>query len=196
MRLRHAGGLLAALACVLLAACATGYGPKGRGGDGYSEEQVDARTYIVSFKGNGNTQSETVWSFWIYRCAELTKEKGYAAFSLTPVDKKTSDAGDEAADQARELAQADHPGFIKTRGGGTPIYTYVPGQTVTVTTYNSRGIVTMYNPPYVSGAGLLFRADAILGTLKPFVDAKGQMAAPPRREVLEKAAIVPAKAGA
>ncbi|MBF9263203.1 CC0125/CC1285 family lipoprotein [Paracidovorax cattleyae] len=44
---------------------------------GYIDEKIDETHYRVKFDGNGSTSADRVWNFWLYRCAELTKEKGY-----------------------------------------------------------------------------------------------------------------------
>ena len=184
MRVRAMTWLRIAAISFVLAGCATAYGPRGFTG-GYSDEKVDEQTYMVSFSGNGNTTGDMVWNYWIYRCAELTKEKGFAAFSVIPANKKTSDAGDwnDAGNEAYALA----PGFIKTRGARAPVYIYTPGSTVTV--YGAKGIVKMYNQPFPAEAGLLLSAEVVLATRKPYMDAKGKESAPSRREILEKAVI-------
>lgn len=64
-----------------LAGCATGYGPKDATG-GYSDEKLDESHYRVKFNGNGYASQERVWSFWIYRCAEITGQQGYRVLSI------------------------------------------------------------------------------------------------------------------
>ncbi|HWD28152.1 MAG TPA: hypothetical protein VG387_13360 [Rhizomicrobium sp.] len=81
MKIRHA--LLGAFAALALGACVTPYAPEGITG-GYSETQVDDTTWQVTFAGNGNTTPETVQTFWLYRCAELTLDKGYDGFEVAP----------------------------------------------------------------------------------------------------------------
>ena len=74
--------LLTFLVVLFSTACATSYGPNGVFG-GYSETKVDNNTYIVSFKANSYTSQERVWYFWLFRCAELTREKGSDYFTIT-----------------------------------------------------------------------------------------------------------------
>lgn len=62
--------LLAALS--LTFACATPYQPEGYSG-GYSEIQLSADTFRVSFRGNGYISADAVNLFWLRRCAEITK---------------------------------------------------------------------------------------------------------------------------
>jgi hypothetical protein len=36
----------------------------------------------VSFQGNGLTSQESVQTYWLYRCAGLALEKGFAGFEI------------------------------------------------------------------------------------------------------------------
>jgi hypothetical protein len=70
----------------LLAACATPYQSSLVGalwlGGGYSDEQLADGTWRVRFSGNTETTRETVETYWLYRSAELTLDKGYEGFSV------------------------------------------------------------------------------------------------------------------
>ena len=171
---------------ILLAGCATSYGPSGLTG-GYKEEKVDERTYTVAFYGNGHTSGDTVWNYWIYRCAELTKEKGFTAFTLAPIEKKT--ALKEPQIQYGDFRDENYspPKFIQIKGGGAPSYYYVPGGTIT--TYSAKAIVTMYSQPYPSNVKFLLNPDKVIEALKPYVDSSGKTTAPARREILDGAII-------
>jgi hypothetical protein len=178
-----------AAACLSLAACATPYGPSGFTG-GYSETKIADNVYTVAFNGNGNTSGDTVWNYWIYRCAELTLQKGYSAFTLVRTDKTASSS---AAGGMRTAAwssgqEDDAPGFVPVKGGGAPIYIYTPGYTIT--TYSASAKVTMYREPYAASAGPLLKAQSVIDSLKPFVEKK-ETVGPPRRTVLDKAFIPP-----
>lgn len=77
---------LAALALTLaLTACATPYGSRGMFG-GFSESRLDANTYRVSFQGNGYTSRQTVESYTMLRCAELTTASGFDWFLVLDSD--------------------------------------------------------------------------------------------------------------
>lgn len=76
-------GILLALITVMTG-CTTPYGSMGWKG-GYEDLQLNDNTYRVSFQGNGVTPRETVEIYALYRCAELTVEKGYDHFIV--VDK-------------------------------------------------------------------------------------------------------------
>jgi hypothetical protein len=65
------------IAAVLLglSGCATTYHPNSFTG-GYLDQQIGENTYLVTFKANSFTEVENVQNFLLYRCAELTVQKG------------------------------------------------------------------------------------------------------------------------
>ena len=81
----------AVAAGLALSACetATPYQPLGAGGGegGYSDHQVEANRFTVSFSGNSVTSRETVERYLLYRAAELTLNQGYDWFAA--VDRHT-----------------------------------------------------------------------------------------------------------
>lgn len=71
--------------CVGLGGCtqATPYQPirsASSSQGGYSNEQIEANRFRVSFVGNSMTSRETVETYLLYRAAELTREQGYDWF--------------------------------------------------------------------------------------------------------------------
>jgi hypothetical protein len=80
MRMRISLIALSAAAC-LLASCATAYQPDGVSG-GYSDQVRNGNTAQVSFRGNGMTTPETLHSYLLRRCAEVTLQDGYSYFVL------------------------------------------------------------------------------------------------------------------
>ncbi|OYX29502.1 MAG: hypothetical protein B7Y99_13055 [Caulobacterales bacterium 32-69-10] len=82
----------AATAALALGACttATPYQPLQRGTNvsgGYTERQIEANRWQVSFSGNSLTNRRTVESYLLFRAAELTQQNGYDWFSV--VDRNT-----------------------------------------------------------------------------------------------------------
>lgn len=128
-RSRHARpAWLAAIVAALLAlaSCATAYQPRSLTG-GYQERQLSEARWYVEFFGNGHTKRDTVFGFWLNRCAELTVEKGYDYFVFISKEPRT--------------AQAE-PTIVYTAGkGGAPTYIYVPS--TPVTTWSARGTIEM-----------------------------------------------------
>src|SRR5260370_12391280 len=72
--------IVLSVAC-LLAGCATAYECDGVSG-GYSDQVRDGNIVQVSFRGNGLTTPETLQSFVIRRCAEVTLQDGFNYFVL------------------------------------------------------------------------------------------------------------------
>jgi len=54
---------------------------------GYSDEQIEANRFRVSFRGNSLTSRETVERYLLFRAAELTVQRGFDHFIL--VDRDT-----------------------------------------------------------------------------------------------------------
>jgi hypothetical protein len=82
----------AAAAVLALGACATAtpYQPLQRGSatsGGYSEQQLEANRFQVSFSGNSVTDRRTVETYLLFRAAELTRQQGYDWFAI--VDRQT-----------------------------------------------------------------------------------------------------------
>jgi hypothetical protein len=79
--------LLAACACLSLAACATAtpyqpYAPSGAASGGFSEQKITSDRFRVTFSGNSLTARDTVERYLLYRAAELTVAQGADWFSL------------------------------------------------------------------------------------------------------------------
>lgn len=186
---------LALGAALMAVSCATGYGPNFLTG-GYDDEKVDDTHYRVKFHGNGYASQERVWNFWIYRCAELTKQKGYTYFSL----QKPGAAPEPAPAPAPEPAPApagpkpaayypdggDAPRFIRTRGTSyVPIY--VPG--ARITTWHTDAIVAMFKDPLPEDLVVL-NAQTVLDELAPYVKSNGSATPVSREDLLRRAALV------
>ena len=81
----------AASAALALGACATEttYRPAtGRGFDrtGYSDRQVEANRFLVSFAGNSSTPRDTVERYLLFRAAEITLQNGGDYFVMVNRD--------------------------------------------------------------------------------------------------------------
>lgn len=189
-------------AAVVVAACATPYGRSGLFG-GYSDRKISDSMYRVEFNGNGYADKEHVWNMWMYRCAELTVEKGFRYFQVKtgPGAEATSWA------PATTVPAAARPGQGRLvpavyRPGRDPgrlhkaYYTYY-----TITTWNSSGVVLMYPDPMPEDVLWAFDAQVVMAELQSFVKpasgtgkakakskekspAQGGRTPPPPREVL------------
>ncbi len=86
------------LTLVMLAGCATSYGPKVLAG-GYSEEPVNENTITVTFEGNQYSNTDQIRTYLTYRCAEVTLEHGFSHFMILE-DKSFKELGtDELTDE-------------------------------------------------------------------------------------------------
>ena len=72
---------------VIFTSCATHYQLIGFTG-GYSETQLDERTYRVNFRGNGFTSMERAIDFCLLRSAELAILNGFSHFII--IDERSS----------------------------------------------------------------------------------------------------------
>lgn len=87
-RLSATAALLAG--AMLIASCTTptAYQPASReGANGYSDIQIEADRFRVSFSGNSMTSRETVELYLLYRAAQLTAERGFDWFMMA--DRQT-----------------------------------------------------------------------------------------------------------
>jgi cell division septation protein DedD len=69
------------LSAALFAGCTTAYQPDGISG-GYSDRTLTNNTVQVSFRGNRFTQPDTLHSYLLRRCAEVTMQDGFHYFVL------------------------------------------------------------------------------------------------------------------
>ena len=83
MRILSAVGI--ALALAACAAQPTPYQPKADG-MGYSQQQIDGRTWRIEFAGNADTARETVENYLLYRCAEVMRFGGHDKFVILEKD--------------------------------------------------------------------------------------------------------------
>jgi hypothetical protein len=175
---------------VMLAGCATAYKKSGLTG-GYGETRIDSNHYMVYFNGNGYASEDRVWYFWIYRCAQLTREQGFAYFSVTPVQSnlnKTAFAPEQAGHLYAAVLDGDAQGHaieVHSSGGGGGGFIYVPG--AVIRTWHSKAIIAMYGanvPPRT----VVLQAQSVLDLLAGYIKTNGSSAAPLRDAIYEQSA--------
>ena len=127
------------LACFLafLTSCATPYQPKGLSG-GYSQVQLDNNSARVQFKGNGYTSRERVEVFVLYRCAELTVERGYDYFVIDKQDTENRQQSFQTTPETFNATTTGSRGFYSTTG------TYTPGQSITFNKRTATAVIKMF----------------------------------------------------
>jgi hypothetical protein len=152
MRHRRFFSLAALSGTLLLSGCLgpTPYQLKQFNG-GYQERAVAADRWYVEFFGNGHTSRDTVFAYWIYRCAEVTQQKGFDYFVIVARTPQASPAADVDIRYGSADADGDDaaPSAIRAKGTGgsgsrTPSYTSVPGSTGTITTWSARGVIQVF----------------------------------------------------
>jgi len=105
--------------------CTTAYGPVGLTG-GYSDIQLDANTCQVIFRGNAYTSRETVKLYLLYRCAEVTNERGFDFFCMVNESSYSKEIWYTTSGSSRSRTTGTLRGnraTFRTRG------TYTPGTT-------------------------------------------------------------------
>ncbi len=133
--------------------CATAYQKEGLTG-GYREELITApNTWRVVFGGNGHTTRETAQTYWLYRAAEFTLEKGYDYFEILNSYLKGSFLWGE-----------DFESYNVTQLIFIPMES-APKPTVELD-------IRMHKKPYDPHPPKSFDARALLKTLKPMVLGK------------------------
>lgn len=182
--MRVATGVTLALT-VWLSSCATAYGPQTLTG-GYTDTKVDENHYRVRFAGNGHSSSDRVWNFWFYRCAELTREKGYTHFTLLRPGQTLSELREPPL---RHVAyRADRAGnLINTKGGGYIVVPQFYGGGTRITTWSSDAVVSMHREPLPEYVVML-NAQTVLDALAPYIKSDGASQPVPRSELYQRAA--------
>jgi hypothetical protein len=99
-------GTLVAITCALLAACATPYQRMNLiNTGGYKDQSIGDDVYRVGFGANGYTTHETAQSLWLWRCSELTLEKGFDGFQILS-DMRLSQTAPNLSEDGAEIVPA------------------------------------------------------------------------------------------
>ena len=116
---------------LLLAGCATSYGPQGYSG-GYSDVMTGPDTAIVRYTANGYTSVDRMVAMLSLRCAEVSLQHGYRYYVVTDI---------------RDLGATSSfttPGYSTTNLYGTYGYGGFSGTSYTTTTPSTT--VNVYKP--------------------------------------------------
>jgi hypothetical protein len=154
-----------AIACaallLALGGCTTKYEDQNWTG-GYGEKQLESNVWRVSFHGNGFTTPETVQTFWLYRCAELTLAKGYSGFVVVSDIQLVNVPGALTGGQ-----------FIQVHGGGGGGGYFYYYRAPDVAKPSLEADIRMLQKPFSVSPPKMFDAAALKQTLEPFV--KGEL---------------------
>lgn len=152
-----------AAAALLLAACETPatYHPRDvQGGTGYTDEQLAANRFRVTFTGNSATRRETVENYLMLRAAEVTLKAGYHYFVFDTRDT-----------EAQTTYHSDFVGWPGWRGYGRYWHSWPYGGWGAGADVTSRPITS-----YEAYAEIVLLTDA---------QAKNEPRAIPAQEVLD-----------
>jgi hypothetical protein len=150
--------LPAVAAALLLTGCATAYAPQSMTG-GFLDEKVADDVWRVSFAGNGYTSQETVQTYWLYHCAVLALEKGYAGFRLSSRMELSQLA--PGADASAVVVKAGH--------AAAPVYVYGYGGGV-YDKPSMYGEIRLLKAPVPAVPGRVFDAARLKAFLEPYVN--------------------------
>lgn len=152
--------VIAALSLIVLCGCATPYDAEGPTG-GYSETELEPGIWRVQFLANIHTNRETVQTYWLYRAAELTLQKGFDGFEIiSPIQLGSGSA--KSGDQAAQLIPAAAV-FI-------PIPVPLYGQNVQIPVIIAD--IRLLKKPFAVAPPKIFDADALKTELDPHVKGK------------------------
>ncbi|HVT35984.1 MAG TPA: hypothetical protein VHE37_10380, partial [Nevskiaceae bacterium] len=188
--------LLSGCAVLLIAAsCATPYKSYGLAG-GYSDRRINDSAYFVAFSGNGYASKEHVWNMWMYRCAELTLEKGYAYFFIKPGDPPAT-VSRAAGGLLPAVYHPRHPlrdALARLHSAPARLHkTYYTYYSTTITTWNSRGTVLMFHQPLPAEMLWALDAQTVINDLAAYVQNNGSAPAPTREQIYDHAFVAHAR---
>jgi hypothetical protein len=190
--------VMLAVAAVALASCATSYQQESFTG-GFDVLELRPDVYRVSFQGNGYTTRESVQVYWLYRCAELAVEKGFAGFEILSdlhfvtrrpsIDERIGPALSSAVvslwtripvspDKVADVALWRNPSDLATQSaepirvarGGVPIFIFDRGSSARKPVIE--GDVHFLATPVESRPPKVFNAAVLRAQLEPIVQGK------------------------
>ena len=156
--------LIALVLPLLIWGCATTYQPRGFTG-GFSDVQIDQNTVRVSFRGNAMTGRETVETYMLYRCAEITLEKGYDYFVLmdSGTDVQHSTHVSPGSYQSTTTVNSMGSGFATANTSGT----YTPGTVTTYRRFGSNAVIKMFKGTKPENSANAYTAAEVKAYLDP-----------------------------
>jgi len=175
----------AAAMVALLAGCetATPYQPlrtSGAASGGYSDQQIEANRFRVTFAGNSMTSRERVETYLLYRAAQLTVERGFDWFEMA--DRNTERHSSSYVNQPFGPGPYGYWGPAwRYRGAGFGWRSWDPfwgdpfwGNNIDVTTvdrYEATAEIVTGRGPKPDGNIRAFDARAVIANLGPRIEA-------------------------
>ena len=165
-----------ATALLLLSGCVTTgttpYQAYEQGG-GYREQWIGGNRWQVEVAGSTATTRETLIVYWLYRCAELSLEKGFEYFAVMAAPSSSSEI-DKSMRTADTVDDSGRQIVLAKGGGGTFIPIFVPERGSSVPRWAARGIIEMHKTPASSESYRVYSAKEIADALGPAVKQASQ----------------------
>jgi hypothetical protein len=144
--------LAVTLAAGLAIGCATRYHSDGFGG-GYSELQLNARTFQVRFRGNGYTRTAAAERGAMRRAAELTAQRGFYGFLVV------NQATDIRTSSYTDPVRCSTIGSSTTCNGGDTTTYHKPDASITIQ------MVTQFEAAQMNPGAVVYDARMILAQM-------------------------------
>ncbi|WP_423946099.1 CC0125/CC1285 family lipoprotein [Candidatus Binatus sp.] len=164
------GAFAAALAISALSSCATPYQAKGFRG-GYSDIRIDSNTSMVSYRANAYTDRQTVQSYLLYRCAQVTVGDGYDYFVLTSGDTEARHGAISTPSTYSSTTTASAFASGNSAFGNAQTFgTVNPGQTITYTKYVASAVIRMFKGKRPPDDPLAYDAHEVIQYMRPNIE--------------------------
>lgn len=141
------------------------------GGDGYDDTPIDSTTYHVMFYGNGNTNSELVDRYALYRAAELTVSKGYDYFVV--IDAQHDKNSYTSVNTGPEMSHTEMSDQVDPMTGKlVPVATTTTTQDVytsTTTTHSTFKTIRMFKGARPAENANAYDAKSMLSVMGPSI---------------------------
>ncbi|MDR3527254.1 MAG: hypothetical protein P4L57_08220 [Rhizomicrobium sp.] len=152
----------ALLLAVLLAACETPapYAPRDqRQGTGYSDQQLAANRYRITFTGNAATRRETVENYLLLRAAEVTLQAGYPYFLF--------DTRDTEAKTSYQTSSLDAWPAWRGRGWYHHSWAWEDEVSRPITAYEAYAEIVLLSADAAKNEPRALRAQDVVGHIEP-----------------------------
>jgi len=158
------GLLIAGL--LFLSSCATPYKADGNLG-GFGETQLDDNLFSVYFRGNAFIDQRNVKTYLLYRCAELTVEKGYDYFVIVDADTDATHGAIVTPGSYSSTTTGHATAFGNTAyGSAYSSGTYMPAQATPYTKFTSEATIRLFKGTKSDSLENSYKAKKLMGYLK------------------------------
>lgn len=156
---------------IFLTGCATSYQPQGMTG-GFSEVQLEANVFKVSFNGNGYTRADTASDYALLRSAELARQNGYKYFVIVDTANTSETSSFTTPTTAVTNVNANTYGNAYSYGNstnyrattyGTATTTVYGGHTYNISKPQSTNTIICFND---KPEGFAYNVDFVIKSIK------------------------------